>query len=269
MRIGFQFNFIALCFFGLSVFSSSVSFSSSMDQIGVPEIVGGETAEQGEFPFQVSIQDEKRGHFCGGSLIASRWVLTAAHCMIGWKTEGFLLIGLHDREQTEKTEKFFAKRVITHPRYNRMTSDYDIALVELDGESQYTPISINSENLRIPSTPTMRAWVIGWGMMRESSIDLARYLQKVEVPLVQKAICNAKKSYNGAITDQMLCAGFKQGAKDSCQSDSGGPLFFKSNTGEFLQIGIVSFGNGCGRPDLYGVYTKLDVMVSWIEGETK
>lgn len=241
------------------LFSLSVSAANT-------EIVGGQDAIAHEFPFQASIQYKSGEHFCGGSLIKPNWVLTAAHCMDIPKERMQVVMGLHDRTKTEGVETFEVADIIIHHKYSSAL-EFDIALIELKGNSKQTPIALNEEELRISPVKQTMVWVSGWGMLRSGGFKLPNILQKVEVPLVSQDECNAPASYDGDIKDHMICAGFKQGGKDSCQCDSGGPLFMKSEN-TFSLVGIVSYGDGCARPNKYGVYTKVNYFTSWIEQQT-
>ncbi len=237
-----------------------------------PLIVGGTDAVKGELPFQVSIQSASGSHFCGGSLIKKNWVLTAAHCVASWKPQNKIVVGLHDRNDKVGTESFTASRVIAHPQFNRQTLDYDYALLQLSGDSKFRTIDLNSTEIVIPdagSQDVVNVWTSGWGALSEGSFGLPRILQKVEVPLVTAKACNAPTSYNGEITDRMICAGLEAGGKDSCQGDSGGPLFTRQASGDFLLVGVVSWGEGCARANKYGVYSKVNAQIDWIAQQTQ
>ena len=223
---------------------------------GDNKIVGGLTAVKGEFPFIVSLQD-LGGHFCGGSLIAKDWVLTAEHCV----TDGVaaVVIGLHDQYTTAGTERFSVKRIVPHPL--RGARDYDYALIQLSGESKYTPITLNRNEIAGEADLV----TAGWGLTAEAG-SLARQLQKVTVPFVSGDKCSA--AYPGKITDRMLCAGYVTGGKDACQGDSGGPLFTDNGMQRTL-VGVVSWGKGCARPFFYGVYAKVNAVTDWIDTTIK
>lgn len=232
------------------------------------QIVGGVVAERGEFPFQVSLQ-RNNSHFCGGSLIKPNWVLTAAHCVGNSNMQ--IVAGLHDQKDRTGTETFAVKRIIPHPKYNRSTLAYDFALIELNGESAFRTADLNQNEIEIPEIGQDPINVItsGWGTTREGAYTLPDLLQKVEVPLVSAKECNAAASYNGRITDSMICAGLPQGGKDACQGDSGGPLFTKNASGDFSLVGVVSWGAGCARPNKFGVYSKVNAVIDWIATETQ
>lgn len=227
-------------------------------------IVGGEVAAQGEFPFIASLHG-RSGHFCGGTLIAKNWVLTAAHCVKGGSIAK-VYIGLHSQKALSSGEVFTAAKVIAHSEYNAQKTDYDYALIKLSGDSKAVPALVNDEEIKIPVSAdegVINTVVAGWGVVKESSYSLPDLLQKVTVPLVDQETCN--KSYKGNITNRMICAGLAAGGKDSCQGDSGGPLVIKNEDGSVNLVGVVSWGEGCARANKYGVYSKVNEVTSWIE----
>lgn len=240
-----------------------------------PQIVGGSQANPHEFPWQVALTLSDHT-YCGGSLVASTWVVTAAHCVANGISGLRVELGIHDISVLSNNDPwrqtFAIKRVIIHPQYGHTViyGDYDIALIELDSTITQTdavrPIALASylnTALYTPSTLTDTShWPIvsGWGATRYGG-STARYLQKVAVPLVSNTTCNA--NYDGGITDRMVCAGLPQGGIDSCQGDSGGPLFIE-NQGTPLLIGIVSMGEGCAWPNYPGIYTHVANLYPWI-----
>ena len=252
--------------------TASLSISVYANQIQTkgaefrPNIVGGVEATKGEFPFQVSIQSPTGSHFCGGSLIKKNWVLTAAHCVANWNKSNKVYVGLHDRTDKTGSEMFTVTKVLAHPQYNRQTLDYDYALLQLNNDSTFRTIDLNTTEIEVPEDgqSPFFVWTAGWGTTKEGSFGLPRNLQKVEVPLVTQKACNAPNSYNGEITDRMICAGLEMGGKDSCQGDSGGPLFVKQTSGDYLLVGVVSWGEGCARANKYGVYSKVNHEINWI-----
>lgn len=148
-----------------------------------------------------------------------------------------------------------------HPNYNGNTQDNDIMIMKLANPVDFDPIPLNF-NDNVPRND-QDLKVIGFGRL-ESGGSSPRELQEVVVPYVDNDTCNQDESYGGDITEQMLCAGFREGGKDSCQGDSGGPIF--TYDGGIAQVGVVSWGRGCARPNKPGVYARVSSFESWIKG---
>jgi trypsin len=227
--------------------------ASCFQRYSASRIVGGTDAVKREFPFQVSLQDDNGFHFCGGTLVGAKWVLTAAHC----GNVDYVEIGRHTLSGNDIcAEKIKVKRTIGHPRYNEFSLENDIAVLELETSSEYGPAKVYT-----PSDPASFAQagsdltVSGWGTL-EAGGTAPDVLQKVTVPVVSMQSC--RQSYGQSeILDSMMCAGLSEGGKDSCQGDSGGPLFKKLDQGLFVVVGIVSWGYGCADPNMPGVYTRV------------
>lgn len=239
-------------------------------------ILGGGNAEVGEWPSMVGIVIagnfplEDR-FFCGGTVVADRWIMTAAHCMFdpfGAPTQPDrirVVAGTNDLQDPNAVETLVTN-IIVHPDYdsNGSTLQNDIALLELGASLSATPTQLFSGE---PETynGTM-AFIAGWGATTTDSSSNSQYptlLQDASVPLVSLAQCNLPESYQGTITETQVCAGFRQGGIDSCVGDSGGPLYILNN-GQQVQVGITSFGNGCGLPNFYGVYTNVSAFLPWM-----
>ncbi|XP_026149232.1 suppressor of tumorigenicity 14 protein homolog isoform X3 [Mastacembelus armatus] len=236
-------------------------------------IVGGQNAELGEWPWQVSLHFLTQGHVCGASIISEKWLLSASHCFVtnnpknhdaaNWLTYS----GMQAQFKQDGVERRTLKRIITHPDYNQMTYDYDIALLELNEPLKFSntiqPICLPSSSHVFPSG--MSCWVTGWGALREGG-QATQLLQKASVKIINDTVCNVVTE--GQVTSRMLCSGFLAGGVDACQGDSGGPLACFEESGKWFQSGIVSWGEGCARRNKPGVYTRLTKLRGWIKKET-
>ncbi|XP_044160558.1 uncharacterized protein LOC122945559 [Bufo gargarizans] len=166
------------------------------------------------------------------------------------------------------------KTTIMHPIYSGDGSSGDLALLELERPVTFNnyiqPICLPDPDQLFPDG--MMCWVTGWGNIMEGvSLALPYILQEVELPLINSSACDHmfKAAYNitaamSVVQDDMICAGYQEGKKDSCQGDSGGPLACQFGSSWFL-VGVVSWGDGCARPGEPGVYTKVSSFSAWIQ----
>ena len=234
------------------------------------QIVGGEKAAPGAWPWMVAIQafTEPGYHtFCGASLIAPSWALTAAHCVVNAAPDDIVAtVGPH-RLDSGQGQKMSVDRIVVHPRYGfDFAHDFahDLALLHLSEPADAELVTLLGADSLALAGPGTLGTVIGWGALSEDgSAGLLSYdLQQVELPIVSEEEC--ANSMGRMITENMLCAGYKQGGKDACHGDSGGPLVVADGEGGWQLAGLVSFGIGCARPTFYGVYTRVSQYHDWI-----
>lgn len=258
-------------------------------------IVGGSLAKEGAWPWQVMTYTRYSsgvvGVWCGGSVIHERWVLTAAHCIKSRDKDDYFVVEGTNRvdnplRRNGRGRLLKVKRVLPHEEYNSQTYENDIALLELATPARSRPASLQLSGSGALEEPGRITTVTGWGTLRaigKDGKDLVtqeavrpndpRYftdrLMEVDVPLVSEGVCReAYTNGTGKIDRRVLCAGLREGGKDSCQGDSGGPLITRSADGQFSQIGVVSFGKGCGLKDGYGVYSKVSAFNDWLRATT-
>ncbi|XP_021938447.1 trypsin-7-like isoform X2 [Zootermopsis nevadensis] len=244
------------------VFSSGALKQHKHPQQVTSPILGGVNARIQKFPYQVSLatfeEDEKgvqtTSHMCGGSIISADWVLTAAHCVYMYDPSDLLVrVGTSVRDEGGHVHE--VSDIIMHPNYDYVTSDCDIALLKVSEplifSDKVKPVKLNKKKFLLGRS----AVVLGWGHTKEDG-EMAHTLQKVQVPLLPRFECEWLYAPN-VITANMFCAGIV--GQDSCQGDSGGPIVSHGH-----QIGVVSWGTGCGRIGFPGVYTNVGKLRHWI-----
>ncbi|XP_038611878.1 probable threonine protease PRSS50 [Tachyglossus aculeatus] len=246
-------------------------------------IRGGQESLEGKWPWQVSLQLDRR-HVCGGSLLSRWWILTAAHCFNS--SEDISSYSVHVGELTLFSElgdpyMFSVERVVVHPDYSRGGYLWaDLALVKLQPAVQLSPrslpICLAAPTLRLQRRKKASCWVTGWGRISEEvNLPWPFALQEAEVSLLDRSTCERRyrqifgrePSYRPIITKDKICAGDPKGLKNPCRGDSGGPLVCELG-GRWVQVGVVSWGRACGKPPYVPVvYTQVSPFAKWIASQ--
>ena len=241
-------------------------------------IVGGDPSAPGQFPFTAALifRDQSRsgGFRCGATVLSRSWALTAAHCVVGlYPADLDVLTGTASLAEGSGGQRLPVVTVYDHPDYTGIDNDYDVALLRL-GRPTLAPavgvVGISTAEKALDDPGTV-ATTIGWGTTTEGG-TVSPDQRFVEVPVQSDSTCASaypSRPDPEAIRGlefraaSMLCAGPLDGGQDSCQGDSGGPLVVPV-TGGWRQIGVVSWGEGCARPNKPGVYSRLTATTFWI-----
>ena len=231
----------------LSMHAVGTYIGREVVQSNSPRIIGGQDV-QAAYPFFV----QGPGGNCGGSLIAPNLVLSAAHCSDVFFEGSTLYIGGLNLDSGEN--RTVVRRVI-HPNYNDDTLDNDFLVILLSSNSTKEPIEMNSD-VNFPSIPGTDLTIIGFGNLLHGSDQVPDRLQEAVVDFVVDSSC--ERAYRNELTPSiMLCA--SSPGKDSCEGDSGGPIFTDGR-----QVGVMSWGYACADPNFPGVYAEVAPVYDWI-----
>ncbi|XP_010336010.1 mannan-binding lectin serine protease 1 isoform X4 [Saimiri boliviensis] len=265
----------------------------------VKRIIGGRNAEPGLFPWQalIVVEDTSRvpndKWFGSGALLSESWVVTAAHVLRSQRRDNTVIpvskehvtvyLGLHDVRNRSGAINSSAARMVLHPDFNIQNYNHDIALVQLQ---EPVPLGPHIMPICLPRlepegpAPHVLGLVAGWGISNPNvTVDeiissgtrtLSDVLQYVKLPVVPHAECKSSyesRSGNYSVTENMFCAGYYEGGKDTCLGDSGGAFVILDDLSQrWVVQGLVSWGGPeeCGSKQVYGVYTKVSNYVDWV-----
>lgn len=232
-------------------------------------IISGRDANAGEFPYQVEIFREINDGddlfpVCGGSIIDERHVLTAGHCIFAQIISKLVIVaGVTNISLTTDPHRIsvHAEQAYMHEDYDDKYLYNDIAVVRVEERFPLSNAFVQAIPLREQALPGPAACIVtGWGNMRMFPFpsEYPQILQALEVPLIEDTIC--KELYEEYdVIPGMMCAGYVEGMKDSCDGDSGGPLVCGGQL-----TGVVSWGEMCAQPNSPGVYSEVAYYNDWI-----
>ncbi|MGO1069065.1 S1 family serine peptidase [Lysobacter sp. CA199] len=272
-----------MCLASLLAFAGVASAAHAADKASAslgtdinPTIIGGTPVASGKYPFMVTVQLKGFGgdnaydrHWCGASLISPWLVLTAAHCAEGFESENLSVIAgrtvLTNDGQGVAAD---VDGIYVHPKYVAGDQGYDVAVLVLKSPiTKIKPIELVTAGTDALERPGTLLTNTGWGNTIQqnpfppggSGVNSPNRLQGVDLPVVSYAECAFayRNSRSITVTEGVdICAG--RTGKDACQGDSGGPLFVALPGGKrFIQVGVVSRGEGCGATGYPGIFTRV------------
>ncbi|MEU6681344.1 serine protease [Streptomyces sp. NPDC046925] len=237
-------------------------------------IIGGTEVSNDAYPFMAAVLDKGSGsaldrQFCGGSLVTADTVMTAAHCLVNDAGKplkpkklqvavGRTVLSKSGQGQIRNVAR---DGVVVHPRYLKGQEAYDVAFIQLSKPVKgIAPIALPTQGTDALIRPGQKATVAGWGNTDTDLPNTPDRLRQVKVPILSHTECGT--SYGEYDSKVNFCAGVE--TKDSCQGDSGGPIF-RNVPGRRapIQIGVVSYGDGCGAQGAPGVYTSVSSSKLW------
>lgn len=244
-------------------------------------IVGGESSEFNSWPWMVVLSTMTEDIFiCGGSLISTKYVLTAAHCCDSGNgtldPERFEV--LVDSVTWRDGTQYPVEQVLIHPSYKKDTFFYDICLLRLGKKVTLTetvnPVCLLSDKKiqQLIVSGNEKATVTGWGYTEGGT--MSNVLKEITIPILPTEACNGIFEEIGMsnmtleLADVVLCAGPEKGGKDACEGDDGGPVVQQLKDSSYVQVGIVSDVNGCARKHYPGVYTRVSHYSKWLYDNT-
>ncbi|XP_054152828.1 mite allergen Der p 3-like [Oppia nitens] len=224
-------------------------------------IIGGTDAKRGDNPHMCSLQVRGSGHSCGASIIGDQWAITAAHCVFG-ETPKTLYLRCSTLEHAKPGRDYNLTDLSVHKQFDGY--HYDLALLKIQGKFQLGSPDMDKIQLAAPGsnvTVGSLLTVTGWGIYNLTDRKLSPKLRTVDVPVVDWLKCvDAYKRNKMNVTQDEFCAGYDQGGKDSCTSDSGGPIKYQNTL-----VGIVSWGADCAQPNYPGAYERVGLFRDWIK----
>ena len=240
------------------------------------KIVGGSEAEPHSWRWMASLRIDG-WHYCGGSILNDRTILSAAHCCTRGASDYTIRIGDHSQSQSDGETEYEVARVIQHPEYGKSdgyTYNWDFCIMEtktamkLDGVNTDIVCLPDQDDHVDPSVTRGfvgdKCFVAGWGTL-SSGGSMPDKLQSVKVAIYGHDYCLEHSAYGDTFhKESEFCAGVIAGGEDSCQGDSGGPLICINDQNQPVLTGAVSWGYGCAAKNYPGIYAKVAAVTDWI-----
>ncbi|KAG7325062.1 hypothetical protein KOW79_011378 [Hemibagrus wyckioides] len=238
-------------------------------------IFGGRKSKPGAHPWQVSFQvrvwntTDDFSHNCGGTLLNSCWVLTAAHCIEEFYEMQVVLGGVDLKKSEAADQTIEVEDYIVHENYNATSTGLynDIALLKLKNVTEDGLCARETRYVKSACLPPgpfpdgMECSISGFGVTEKDTHSTQ--LLDTKILLINQSRCMDPDVLGDVLDDSMVCAGRMQGGVDTCQGDSGGPLVCKQNNTHYI-YGVVSWGDGCGKKNKPGVYARVTHFIDWI-----
>lgn len=261
------------------MFGGPVNFDSGEEVDKVARVVGGSQATSSEAPFfaMMITWNESEGVWknmgCGGAVTSDRHVLTAAHCFQGRSgTTDAVFINAYDPFTGNPSVPYHFSRIksyTVHPNYSDETNASDLAIITLespiiDSES-FPPVRLLHPQQDL--VDGLETKIYGFGQTLEDDTTPVTTLRVASIPFISNSAC--KQYYPRSLFPDMICGGFPdrvagETRRDACMGDSGGPMTIIGDDGLVYQIGIVSWGEGCGQSRRPGVYSSVQYHYEWI-----
>ncbi|MBX2881407.1 MAG: serine protease [Granulosicoccus sp.] len=253
-----------------------ICYSTIVAAQAAPRVIGGTTVPDDRYPFMVAVYYDPTGDGsfvtdCGGTIVGSRWIMTAAHCMLDFGTlepieasRVAIRAGVLDLDDVDQGKLIVAKNIYIHPNFSIETKAADIALIELAEPVNAPAISLPVTGSNVPAVGEL-ANITGWGQI-DTQGTYPSDLQEGSVQIVAYSQCMPFYYQDPQIDERFCAGGVASGGRNWCPGDAGGPIFVERD-GLWVQAGISIGGRLCrNESNIPGVYTRLSSHTDWVAG---